>query len=78
MGEDTSSIPGTVLIRYANLLDAQVIVMDPGTADHWRITWFCQGCMDSHNNLSLTAARTQANDHATTCRALLQNPATTA
>ena len=70
MSEDTSITPGTVLIRYANLFGALVIVMDTKACDSWPLTWFCQGCMARNEGLNLSIVRERANGHAATCRAL--------
>ena len=79
MSADTSTTPGTVLIRYANLFGALVTVMDTNPDGTPALVWFCCGCLDRGDGLlNLYTARERANGHAATCRALPPTPATTA
>jgi hypothetical protein len=64
----------TTNARFGTLLGAAVILerADEGTTGPTRFEWTCKGCKDhnetTHHNLA--KARTAANDHAATCRAL--------
>ena len=78
MSDTTSTIPGTVLITFANLFGAHVTVTDTHQRDSWRWAWSCRGCLDGGQAISLDSARDRANGHAATCRALPPTPATTA
>ena len=70
MSDDTSTIPTTVLIRYANLFGALVTVMDVHPGGPYELVWTCHGCVDGGRAPDLRTARDRANTHAATCRAL--------
>ena len=80
MSDTTSTdAPSLVLIRYANLTGAEVIVTANQYGTHTEMGWFCTGCMTSiRGHHHMPSIREAANEHATTCRALPPTAAATA
>ena len=75
MDDDSSTEPGTVLIRYVNLFDALVTVVATDRPGYRELRWSCQGCLDGGVTYNLGTARDHASGHAATCRALPPAPA---
>ena len=70
MDDDISTEPAMVLIRYANLFGALVVVLATEHPGYRELRWSCAGCMDGRLATDLSKARQAANGHATNCRAL--------